>query len=95
MGVMCSFLQMNSEVAKEHVSAAVLWTSEVSASSTRISNLLANPFSVMFWEAGADWSATPSRSTDGVQRGVLTWYVKPCEWKGTCSCRPWSSLLML
>lgn len=58
MGVMGSFLRMNSEAAKKHVSAAALWTSEVSASSTRISNVLANPSSVTFWEAEADWSET-------------------------------------
>lgn len=61
------FLQINSEAVKEHVSAATLSTSEVSASSTRISNLPANPFNVTFWEADADWSAILSWNTSGVQ----------------------------
>lgn len=67
MEVTGSFLRMNSEVEKEHVSAAALWTSEVSASSTRISNVLANPSSVMFWEAEADGSDTHLQGAPAVR----------------------------
>lgn len=52
---------MSSGAVKGHFLTVELWTSEVSASRTRISTVPKNPFRVIFCETRADLSAPPSR----------------------------------
>lgn len=52
---------MSSGAVKGHFLTVELWTSEISASRTRISNVPKNPFRVIFCETRADLPALPSR----------------------------------